>query len=157
MCRRNVRLDEVKQTPVESRESPGPLMCDELTPVSTSDYCSVNWQACSWPGDIGLWPWNIHWCQPRHADTCTANSIKMFRSEQAFRWLRQIRRSVRPSTFYSRWWSVWCYRGWTTETLCWSAGLLTILVKSTAIFNTNIRPKNIANTNTNNSVKKMLQ
>ena len=29
----------------------------------------------------------------------------------------------------SRWWSLWCYRGWTTETLCWSVFLPAYLVR----------------------------
>jgi len=103
MCRRNVQLDEVKQTPVESRQSRGPLVCDEPTPVLTADYCSVNWRACSWSGDIRPWPENSHWCRPGHADTCTANCT-VSRCFTALRQLCQIRHSVPPCP--SRWWSL---------------------------------------------------
>jgi len=112
-----MKSNRLKSNP-DKAEVGGLLACDELTPVSTADHCSVNWRVAVDPvtsvRDLRIYI---------DADLVMRTHVY---SEQyqdvSLRFVNYVRSAARcrhPRS--SRWWSLWCYRGWTTETLCWSA------------------------------------
>ena len=78
MRRRDVQLDEVKQTPVEPWQSRSSLVCYKSALEPTTDNRTVNRRGCSRPSEIRPWPWYLHRFWPGHEDTCETNSIAMF-------------------------------------------------------------------------------
>ena len=75
---RRFQLDEVEQASVKLIKDWSSVVYNKSAPAPPTRVCTVGRRCYGWSGDVGAWPWDLHWRWPEHENPRTANYFAVF-------------------------------------------------------------------------------